>query len=220
MGFASLGTIALALVAAAPAANAQATAAEPAAVSGIWLSADQLAAQLGDPSLAEFDASDTGALARLQAAAVKHGASPATREQVRQAAATVPGPKVNVIPGDPGSTPWYTIQLDMTDWAGNETLVRTGDYSHFGYLKGLAVHNMANLNAYVSAFSGFPKGVNSEGNTQYITAYVVNGYPEVQINVAVSPNYGSVYGNTPDYRSVGAVTAYCLGYEYCPDYIN
>jgi hypothetical protein len=29
-----------------------------------------------------------------------------------------------------------------------------------------------------------------------------------------------MYGLTPDRRPVGTVTGYCVGYTYCPDYVN
>jgi len=107
----------------------------------------------------------------------------------------------------------------MHDWAGNDTPTRNGDYSNFGYLKGVAAHNLKTLSAYRAAYSGYPKG-NSGGNYQYIAYLVVNGYPRIQVNVAASRSRASMYGATPDGRVVGTVTGYCLGYYYCPDYVN
>ena len=107
----------------------------------------------------------------------------------------------------------------MHDWAGNDTPTRNGDYSNFGYLKGTVAHNLFTLTAYWAAYSGFPKG-SSGGNRLYVAWLIVNGQPRLQVNVAASPSTSSMYGQTPDRRPVGTVTGYCVGYTYCPDYVN
>jgi len=131
----------------------------------MWMSSDQLALSLHEPSLGTIDATDNAGMARAMSQA--------------QAAARAQGgiAAPNNVPGGGGGGPWYQILQDQHDWAGNDTPTRNGDYSNFGYLKGTVAHNLFTLSAYRAAYSGYPKG-SSRGNRLYVAWLVVQGYPK------------------------------------------
>lgn len=114
---------------------------------------------------------------------------------------------------------WHSIQFATRDWDDRDIPTRWGGYTKFGFSKIESVHNISNPKAIEAGYHGYPDIRRGVRNIYY--AYLlVDGFPRLKIVSAADDTVESDYGDTPDGRPVGTITAYCEGYDQCPDAVN
>ncbi|KWW97886.1 hypothetical protein TH66_21005 [Carbonactinospora thermoautotrophica] len=115
-------------------------------------------------------------------------------------------------------TPWWHIRHATRDWNNRDIPTRQGN-SNFGYQKTCGKHNMCSPRAIEAPYHGYPDETQGTRNVYY--GYVlVNGRPRIKLKSVADTSQRTALGNTPDGRPVGTLTAYCMGMERCPDWVN
>ncbi|WP_157440209.1 hypothetical protein [Actinokineospora inagensis] len=191
----------VALVAAAPAAGADASAAAPAAGS------DASAGSPQAPTMRWVSEQEYVALVGAQEAANPHfSTAPA-------------GARMESAPLDPPQH-WYDIDQIDTDSRGIQIPTRHGT-TDWGYEHYATPHNLYSFRALTAAYRSRP-AVDQGAHAEY-NGYLVSGTVTIaQIHTVAQLAYSTDNGShvTFDGRYIGTITAYCVGVSRCPDAVN
>jgi hypothetical protein len=126
-----------------------------------------------------------------------------------------------VHPDDPPQSPYYVI-YNYSDLRGTYTPVRRGN-ADFGYNHYAAQHNLYNANAIHAAFQTHKPDVDQGAHVEYISLLtdMSNGNVELTVRVVVqaASRTDGKY-RTPDGTNIGVITAFCVNYNVCPQWVN
>jgi hypothetical protein len=156
----------------------------------------------------------------------RFGAAKATANGIATPAAAPDATAAAVHPNDP-VIHWYTVDFSSQDWQGRDIPTRHGKSdaqnagsSGFGYTHACTDHDLCSFDIIDGTYQEVPE---SHSGTRYQYGGVLtdsNGNVKMRFVSSQDQSETTAWGNTPDGRPMGTITAYCKGYTLCPSWVN
>jgi hypothetical protein len=125
----------------------------------------------------------------------------------------------SVSPPPQSSIKWDTVMFSSTTEDGYYAPTRYGSGA-LGYSKGCDRHNLCNPDRYSHAYTkGHCKDMSGTRCVYWLLA-LEDGQVVLKMKFIMDLGKTSQFGPPSDGRNTGTLTAYCVGYDRCPSYVN
>ncbi len=118
---------------------------------------------------------------------------------------------------------WSTILWDESDLRGVSTPVRIGNEADLGWEHYAGRHNLTSRTPIHAAFQTHKPDKDLGARQEYIS-YAVDPRGKIHITIRVIVQAATRTDDrrytTGDGKNIGVITAYCEGYDRCPDWVN